>query len=100
MRFSKQELREVRNCISLHQVMKSLKLPIKFREGYYRYSCPKCLEWNTAINPKTNLGRCFRCLENLNTIDVVMKKTGYDFKTSVQYLKYLKNEVLVCNVEK
>jgi DNA primase len=38
------------------------------------------------VNPRTNLGRCFRCEENFNTIDFVMLATQRDFVDAVHFL--------------
>ncbi len=38
------------------------------------------------MNPRTNLGRCFRDEENFNTIDFVMLTTGRDFVEAVHFL--------------
>ena len=32
-----------------------LGLPNKSADGYFRFQCPVCREFNTATNPKTNL---------------------------------------------
>ncbi len=39
-----------------------------------------------AAHPSTNLGRCFRCEENFNAIDFVMRATGRDFVGAVHFL--------------
>ena len=63
--------------------------PHKKRDGYVRFLCPFCQEFNTAVNPATNLGRCFRCEENFNPIDFLMQVRGYDFVAAVSYLSAL-----------
>jgi DNA primase len=86
--FSSQELYELRNSIPMDVLIgKELTIPSKISEGFFRFLCPLCNEFQTAINPKTNLGRCFRCEKNFNTIDMVMAwhKTG--FVNSVKYLQ-------------
>jgi DNA primase len=40
-----------------------------------------------VVNPRTNLGRCFRCEENFNTIDLVMQITSCDFVAAVHFLE-------------
>jgi len=64
-----------------------LKVPNKVIEGMRRFLCPKCNEFRTAINPKTNLARCFRCKENFNTIDIAMEVEKISFVDSVKLLK-------------
>lgn len=66
-----------------------LQIPSKIRDDVFRFLCPMCNEFQTAVNPATNLARCFRCEKNLNTIDLVMKVKGYGFKDSVLFLKKL-----------
>ena len=88
--FSSQELYRLRNLIPINILIeKELAIPSKISEGFSRFLCPLCNEFQTAVNPKTNLGRCFRCEKNFNTIDMVMtwQKTG--FVDSVKYLQAL-----------
>jgi hypothetical protein len=66
-----------------------LDMPSKFSEGYFRFLCPVCNGFNTAVNPSTNLARCFSCEKNFNPIDLVMAVKGTGFIESVKYLKSL-----------
>lgn len=86
--FSSQELFMLRNHIPIDTLIeKHLKLPSKFSEGFFRFLCPLCNEFQTATNPKTNLARCFLCETNYNPIDLVMKVKGIGFVESVKYLR-------------
>ena len=87
-RFSSKELYELRNSIPIDVLIETqLGIPAKISEGVFRFLCPLCNEFQTAVNPKTNLSRCFRCEKNLNTIDLVIKIRGYGFRDSVLFLK-------------
>ena len=87
-RFSPQELFELRNHIPIDTLIeRRLMLPSKVTEGFFRFLCPVCQEFQTATNPKTNLARCFRCERNFNTIDLVMICRNMSFVESVTYLK-------------
>jgi len=89
--FSSQELYKLRNSIPLDVLIKKeLNIPSKISEGYFRFLCPLCNEFQTAINTKTNLGRCFRCEKNFNTIDMVMIWQNTGFIDSVKYLKTIR----------
>lgn len=66
-----------------------LKVPSKISDGFFRFLCPLCNEFQTAVNPNTNLARCFRCEKNFNTIDMVMAVKKCGFKDSVLFLKTL-----------
>lgn len=86
--FSSQELFEIRNSIPIDVLIeKKLAIPSKISEGFFRFLCPLCNEFQTAVNPKTNLGRCFRCEKNFNTIDMVMAFHSTGFIDSVKYLQ-------------
>ena len=90
--FSSQQLFMLRNHIPINTLIeKHLKLPSKFSEGFFRFLCPLCNEFQTATNPKTNLARCFRCERNFNTIDMVMIYKGLKFVDGVKYLKVILN---------
>jgi len=65
-------LHRLRNEIDIREIVRTLEIPWKISEGYFRFLCPQCSEFNTATNPRTNLGRRFRCLRNFNPIDLVM----------------------------
>ena len=86
--FSSRELFEIRNSIPIDVLIKKeMAIPSKISEGIFRFLCPLCNEFQTAVNPKTNLGRCFRCEKNFNPIDMVMAWQGIGFVDSVRYLQ-------------
>jgi DNA primase len=90
-RYSKELLTRLRNEIPIALLISDLlKLPNKVSEGYFRFLCPMCSEFNTATNQKTNLARCFRCKKNFNPIDMVMEVKCVGFVDAVEYL----NEIL------
>jgi hypothetical protein len=87
-RFSSEELYSLRNDIPIDRVIKNaLHIPYRISEGCFRFLCPLCNGFNTAVNPKTNLARCFHCEKNFNTIDLVMRITQLDFVNSIRFLK-------------
>jgi DNA primase len=89
--YSKKMLRQLRNEIPIATLIGDiLKMPSKISEGYFRFLCPVCKEFNTATNPKTNLARCFRCEKNYNPIDMVMTVEHLNFREAVEYLIDLK----------
>jgi DNA primase len=89
-RFSSRELFDLRNKIPVDMLIRDhLQVPSKIRDGFFRFLCPICNEFQTAVNPNTNLARCFRCEKNFNTIDLVMAVRGYGFKDSVLFLQNL-----------
>ena len=80
-------LRSIRNNIPMDELLtKKLMIPTKHREGYLRFLCPACSNMNTAINPRTNLARCFTCRQNFNTIDMVMTVRKCSFLDAVRFL--------------
>jgi hypothetical protein len=87
-RFSNEELYSLRNGIPIDRVIKkALDIPWRNTEGCFRFLCPLCNEFKTAVNPATNLARCFCCEKNFNTIDLVMLITQSDFVNSIRFLK-------------
>lgn len=87
MRIPAERLRELRNDIGIVLVIHALRLPTRMRGSWLRFLCPACGEFDTATNPKTNLGRCFRCKRNFNPIDLVMVERGVSFLDAVSYLE-------------
>ncbi len=87
-RFSSEMLYRLRNGIPIDVLIeKTLKIPSRTIEGYFRFLCPICNEYNSAIKRETNFARCFRCEKNFNTIDLVMLIRKSGFIQSVYYLK-------------
>ena len=81
-------------------IKEELKIPCKSSEGEFRFLCPICNEFQTAVNPVTNLARCFRCSKNFNTIDLVMQVQMIGFKDSVQCLNNLYKNILKQDVRR
>lgn len=89
-RFSSRELFELRNNIPMEMLIRDqLQIPSKIREGLFRFQCPLCHEFQTGVNPNTNLARCFLCKKNFNSIDLVMAVRKAGFKNSILFLKAL-----------
>lgn len=87
-RFSAQELYSLRNEIPVCGLIeKVLHIPSRISEGVFRFLCPSCGEFNTSVNFKNNLARCFCCEKNFNTIDLVMIVEKMDFVEAVNFLK-------------
>ena len=83
-----QHLRHLRNDIPINDVIQHyLDIPTKFREGFLRFLCPVCAEFNTATNPATNLARCFTCSRNFNPIDIVMVVRKCSFLAAVEFIQ-------------
>ena len=86
--FSSQQLYTLRNDIAVQMLIeKTLRIPWRVTEGCFRFLCPLCNAFDTAVNPKTNLARCFRCEKNFNTIDLVMLVRQADFVRSAKFLQ-------------
>jgi len=86
-RYAKETLRKLRNDIPIAALIADiLQLPWKSADGYFRFLCPLCGEFDTATNPKTNLARCFACKQNFNTIDITMIVQRQNFRDAVQFL--------------
>jgi len=94
-RFSSEELYAVRNFIPIDFVIRNVvKLRWKLDSKIFRFVCPVCGGFDTAINRHTNLARCFQCERNFNTIDIVMLVRGSSFVESVLSLKSCHNDFL------
>jgi DNA primase len=86
-RYPANHLRKLRNDIPIARLIGDvLGIPCKVQEGYFRFLCPHCSDFNTATNPKANLARCFRCQRNYNPIDIVMLDKRLNFVEAVEFL--------------
>ncbi len=92
-KFTRKELYELRNFIPINDLIQELKIPFKFSEGYFRFLCPICKEFQTATKTETNLARCFRCEKNFNTIDIVLIHQHFTFVDAVRFLQTLYSKV-------
>ena len=87
--FSDDLLRDLRNRIDMGRLFEHLKWPHKQRNGQLAFLCPCCQEFHSAVNPRTNLGRCFLCETNFNPIDMTMRVRDCDFVEAVHFLRPL-----------
>ena len=87
--FPEEFLHRLRNDILWPSLLEQLSWPHKRREGQLVFLCPRCHECHTAVNPRTNLGRCFRCEINYNPIDLTIAVLGCDFVAAIHYLEPL-----------
>jgi hypothetical protein len=86
-RFTERQLYEVRNHIPIRHVIETLlAMDSETVDGVFRFRCPLCAGRNTAVNPKTNLSRCFHCGKNFNAIDLYMIVSHRSFVDSVKFL--------------
>lgn len=87
-RFSESQLYAIRNQIDVQGLIeKTLRIPCHVEKGCFRFLCPLCRGFDTAVNPKTNLARCFQCGKNFNTIDLAMLTRKLNFIDSVRFLQ-------------
>lgn len=83
-------LRRLRNEIPIaHLIEQRLALPSKRSDGTLRFLCPLCADFSTAIHPRINLARCFRCHRNFNPIDLVIQVERCSFLDAVAFLEPL-----------
>ncbi|MBC8434384.1 MAG: hypothetical protein H8D96_20950 [Desulfobacterales bacterium] len=87
-RFSSHELSFLRNKIPIAHVIEDLlSLPTRNNTGKLSFACPLCKGFDTSINYKHNLARCFECRQNFNPIELVMHQRHTSFVDSVKWLK-------------
>lgn len=87
-RFSSEELFVLRNRIPIEWLIeKDLSISSRREDGRLRFACPLCAGYDTSINKSSNLARCFDCVKNFNTIEIVMAKTKAGFVEAVKRLK-------------
>ena len=94
--FSSSQLYAMRNQINIQRLIeKNLDIPSRVIKGCFRFLCPLCNGFDTAVNPKTNLARCFSCEKNFNTIDLVMVVRQMNFVDSVRFLQTIAQKSLI-----
>jgi hypothetical protein len=86
-RFTDRQLYQVRNHIPIRYVIETLlAIESETVEAVFRFQCPLCSGWHTAVKPDTNLARCFDCSKNFNAIDLCMIAKHMSFVESVNFL--------------
>ena len=86
--FPKDFLRMLRNQVPIDTVITSfLNMEARTSHNLLRFRCPLCGNFHTAVNPKTNLARCFDCRQNFNPIDMVMTASPCSFIEAVEFLE-------------
>jgi hypothetical protein len=85
--FPDEFLRRLRNQIAFGPLFEHLNWPHKQRHNQLAFLCPRCGEYHSAVNPRTNLARCFQCETNFNPIDFTIAVQSCDFVQAVQYLQ-------------
>jgi len=84
--FTRDYLHRIRNEIPVPFLLKRLDWPTKYREGEFFSLCPCCQEFLVKKTPEANLGHCFGCDRNFNTIDLTMLIQQVDFVIAVELL--------------
>ena len=92
---TKDHLRQLRNRIEIIPLIADvLEIICKTHDGRFRFMCPLCHDFDTAVNTNTNLARCFRCKRNFNPIDMTMTVKHYSFIQAVRFLELILEQVL------
>jgi DNA primase len=87
-RFTSDELYAIRNHIPIDVLIeKLLAVPVKHTQNRLHFACPLCAGFQTSILREKNLGRCFDCGRNFNTIEIMMYHMHIGFVESVKRLK-------------
>jgi len=84
--YGPEDLRRLRNENAWSDLLVRLKWVHKIREGRLVFLCPRCRETLTAVNARTNLGRCFRCEANWNPIDFALETWELESKSAIVIL--------------
>ena len=92
---TKDHLRQLRNRIEIIPLIADvLEIIFKTHDGRFRFMCPLCRDFDTAVNTDTNLARCFRCKRNFNPIDMTMAVKRYSFIQAVRFLEPILHHVV------
>lgn len=84
--FTREYLYRIRNEIPVTSLLQRLDWPSKYREGEFFSLCPCCQEFLVKKTPEANLGHCFGCDRNFNTIDFTMLIEQVDFVIAIEKL--------------
>lgn len=85
-RVSPDTLKALRNELGLDSVIYALEIPWRRDDMKLRFICPQCHGLDTSVLSDANLGRCFSCQRNFNSIDLVMAKKAFPFRKAVDWL--------------
>jgi len=102
-RFAPEQLYALRNEIPIDVLIEKYLSILCERSGpvgmtgRFRFVCPLCGGFETSVLWEKNLGRCFECNKNLNTIDLVIHCMNVDFVESVRRLQKYYAEMTLAN---
>ena len=88
-RIHSERLRRLRNDVPIVELIAELGIPVSRRGSRSVFRCPTCEDFASAVNPRTNLARCFRCRRNFNPIELVMAERRLRFLDAIAYLEGL-----------
>ena len=80
-------IKELRNDFPIIFLLDVLKIETKMSEGYLRFLCHRCREFNSAVYEENNIAYCFCCKKGHNPIDLVIATEKIPFKKAVDFLK-------------
>lgn len=84
-----EHLRTLRNAVAISKLVLELSIPTRKHGVRTQFRCPLCQGFATAMNPRTNLARCFRCRRNFNTIELVIAERRVSFLDAVSTIERL-----------
>ena len=87
--YDAEDLRRLRNEVPWPEMLKKLRSIHKVREGRMIFQCPQCGKMLTAVNARTNFGRCFLCKVCWNPIDFTIAIWELEFQCAVVVLEPL-----------
>ena len=85
--FPDDHLRRLRNQVPFPRLFAALRWTHNRRGDQWAFLCPLCGETQSAVNPRTNLARCFHCETNFNPIDFTMAVQRCSFVDAVHYVE-------------
>ena len=86
---TKDELRRLRNEVSVNSVIDQLGIERSRRGSRTTHRCHHCSSFHTVVLSRSNLAHCFRCDKSRNPIDIVMAVLGVGFLDAVRHLQTL-----------
>lgn len=84
------QLRSLRNDVPVLVAIFHLRIPTRMCRMRLTFRCPACGGFDTAVNSRANLARCFRCERNFNSIDLIMAEQNSSFLEAVRAVKALR----------
>jgi hypothetical protein len=84
--FDNNMLRDIRNRINVRTLAHAMGVEMYSKYRQEMFVCPSCGFRKATFHPRANIGRCWKCKQRFNPIEITMAVMRCSFVRAVRYL--------------